>query len=238
MDIVDRQTGPLRHNVSSSLLADQVHTALRDWIATGKWQPGKRLRIREVAALVGTSEMPVREAFRRLEQAGLLTVEPYKGATVRTLSIDELEQIYDVRIMLEAEAARLGALRSDESVVQEMSHHWKLLQEASDRGDVNAAVAEDEKVLNAVYRRGRNGVLVRLVNELWDASRAYKTLWSTNAIEQGLGAWDHVPRLIEAVRRHDGETAHTIMAQTYADAGATVRGLLAPASTGTKSSSA
>lgn len=232
MRTMDTTEGPqrtLKHRVTSSLLADQVHAALRDWIATGEWPPGKRLRIREVAALVGTSEMPVREAFRRLEQAGLLTVEPYKGATVRALSIDELEQIYDVRIMLEAEAARLGVARADDTVVAEMTRHWQLLQEASERGDVTDAVAEDENVLNAVYQRGRNAVLVRLVNELWDACRPYKSLWSINAMEQGLDAWDHVPQLIDAVDRRDADRAHEIMARTYRDAGATVRGLLAPA---------
>ncbi|OUS92139.1 hypothetical protein CA951_29985 [Rhodococcus sp. NCIMB 12038] len=44
---------------------------------------------------MGTSVMPVREAFRRLEQAGLIVTEPYRGASVRELSIDELEYVYD-----------------------------------------------------------------------------------------------------------------------------------------------
>jgi DNA-binding GntR family transcriptional regulator len=113
-------------------------------------------------------------------------------------------------------------------VVAEMTDHWQLLQEASERGDVTDAVAEDENVLNAVYRRGANEVLVRLVNELWDACRAYKTLWSINAIEHGIDAWHHVPMLIEAVGNRDADAAHAIMARTYTDAGATVRGLLTP----------
>jgi DNA-binding GntR family transcriptional regulator len=221
-------TENLQHRVASSLLADQVHAALRGWIADGSWAPGKRLRLREVAALVGTSEMPVREAFRRLEQAGLITVEPYKGATVRTLSIDELEQIYDVRIMLEGEAARLGAAEAGAQVVETMTTHWQLLQAASERGDVTGAVTEDERVLDAVYAVGRNHVIQRLVHELWDGCRPYKSLWSVNAIEQGLAAWAHVPRLIEAVSRQDAEAAGSIMERTYREARATVRSLLEP----------
>lgn len=225
-DIAD-PTGGLQHRVSSSLLGDQVHDALRGWIARGDWSPGKRLRIREVAALVGTSEMPVREAFRRLEQAGLIVVEPYKGATVRVLSIDVLEQIYDVRIMLEAEAARLGAIHADESVIEAMEHHWNLLQAASEGGDVVEAVAQDERLLDAVYSVGGNEVITRLVHELWDNCRPYKSLWVVNAVEQGLSAWSHIPQLLEAVARNDSDAAHSIVQQTYRDARATVRRLLA-----------
>ena len=219
----------LSHRISTSLLADQVHAALRDWIASGAWPPGKRLRIREVAAAVGTSEMPVREAFRRLEQAGLITVEPYKGATVRSLSIDSLEQIYGVRIMLEAEAARLGVEGAGDDVIATMTTHWERLQSASERGDIGEAVAEDERVLDAVYSTGSNEVLVRLIHELWDSCRPYKSLWTINALAQGVDAWNHIPRLIEAVERHDAQVAYDVMAKTYADARATVRRLLEPA---------
>ena len=83
------------HSSSSNLLADRVYETLRGHIAQGHWAPGTQLRIREVAALVGTSVMPVREALGRLEQAGLIVTEPYRGASVRELSIDELEYVYD-----------------------------------------------------------------------------------------------------------------------------------------------
>lgn len=224
-DIAD-PAGGLQHRVSSSLLGDQVHDTLRRWIVNGDWQPGKRLRIREVAQLVGTSEMPVREAFRRLEQAALIVVEPYKGATVRALSVDELEQIYDMRIILEAEAARLGAGRANEKVVAAMEHHWDLLQAASERGHVAEAVAQDEKLLDALYLVGGNEVLIRLVHELWDSCRPYKSLWVINAVEHGLSAWGHITQLLDAVARKDSTAAHFIMQQTYRDARATVWGLL------------
>lgn len=66
--------------------------------------------------------------FRWLEQAVLLTVEPYKGATVRAMSFDELEQMYEVCIMLEAEAVRRGATSADDLAVESIQRHWALLQ--------------------------------------------------------------------------------------------------------------
>lgn len=220
---------PLKRKVASSLLADQVFDALRGWIAAGEWAPGRQLRIKEVATLVGTSEMPVREAFRRLEQAGLIVIEPYKGATVRRLSIDELEHVYDVRIMLEPEAGRQGARHADAGVLEAMHRHWRLLQEASERGDIAEAVAQDEFLLAALYGSGPNDILTTMVRELWDKCRPYKNLWVANAVDQGLSTWGYLTHLLDAVAAHDADRTFTILDQTYRDARATVRGLLEPA---------
>ncbi len=214
------------HRVESSPLADQVYEVLRHRITRGEWQPGTQLRIKEVAALVGTSDMPVREAFRRLAQTGLIVLEPYKGATIPVLRIADLEHIYDVRIMLEAEAGRQGAQRADASVVENMRQHWQLVQQASDRGDLVEAVLEDENVLNALYRAGENDVLVGLVNTLWDSCRPYKSLWAANAMEQGLAAWSHIPALIDAASKKDSHLAYRILERTYLDARALLRQLL------------
>jgi DNA-binding GntR family transcriptional regulator len=214
------------YRVSSSLLADQVFEALRGRIAQGEWEPGEQLRIREVATLVGTSDMPVREAFKRLEQAGLIVVEPYRGATVRELSIDELEHVYDIRIMLEPAAARGGMERCDNAVLETMRRHWRLLQDAAERGDVVEAAAQDEYLLSALYNAGDNVELAKMVRNLWDICRPYKNLWITNAVEHGLSTWSHLTQLLAAVERHDSDAAHDILEQTYRDARATVRQLL------------
>ena len=71
--------------VIAAPLAHQVFDTLRGWIVNGQLQPGYRLRVRDVAAMVGTSVMPVREAIGRLVETGLAIHEPYKGARVRAL---------------------------------------------------------------------------------------------------------------------------------------------------------
>jgi DNA-binding GntR family transcriptional regulator len=217
---------PLRHRVEASLLTAQVFETVRGWIAAGKWPPGHHVRIREVAAEMGTSEMPVREAFRRLEQAGLISVEPYKGATVRQLNIDELEHVYDVRIMLEPEAGRQGVQFADAYVVDTMRHHWRLLQDASERGDIAEAVAQDEYLLDALYSAGRNDILTKMVRGLWDTCRPYKNLWVRNAIDRGVSTWGYLADLMDAVAAGDGDRAFSILDQTYRDARALLRSML------------
>ena len=71
---------------------------------SGELPAGARLRVRDLALQVGTSVMPVREAIRRLEEAGLAERVPHKGAVVRGLTLTELEHVYDVRILLKTEA--------------------------------------------------------------------------------------------------------------------------------------
>src|SRR6185437_17137139 len=92
-----------------TLLTDQVYAVLHEAIISGDLPAGTRLRVRDLAAQVGTSVMPVREAIRRLEEAGLAERSPHKGAVVKGLTLPELIHVYDVRRMLEVEAARLGA---------------------------------------------------------------------------------------------------------------------------------
>src|SRR3954447_20082155 len=75
---------------------------------SGELPAGARLRVRDLALQVGTSVMPVREAIRRLEEAGLAERVPHKGAVVKRLTLTELEHVYDVRILLETAAAGLG----------------------------------------------------------------------------------------------------------------------------------
>ncbi|WP_081314306.1 GntR family transcriptional regulator [Rhodococcus pyridinivorans] len=216
----------LEHRVTTSLLVDQVFDALRSRIARGEWAPGTLLRIREIATLLGTSEMPVREAFRRLTQAGLLKAAPYKGATVRVLSIDELEHVYDVRLMLEPQAGRLGAMNANEAAIAAMRHHRQLLEDAADRGDVVEAVAQDEHFLTALYEASGNHLLVNTIRGLWDTCRPYKNLWVTNAIERGMATWTHLSPLLEAAEQHDATAAFAVLEQTYQDARAVVRQLL------------
>lgn len=76
-----------------------VHDLLRESIIHGKYQPGERLVIDEVAARLGVSQIPVREAVRQLEADGLIAFEPYTGATITQFSPD---LAYEIFALLEA----------------------------------------------------------------------------------------------------------------------------------------
>ena len=83
-----------------SIIADE----LRHSIKSGKLRPGTALRQELLAADFATSRIPVREALRQLEAEGLVSISPNKGATVVSLSTEELREIFEIRALLEPAA--------------------------------------------------------------------------------------------------------------------------------------
>jgi DNA-binding GntR family transcriptional regulator len=208
-------------------LAKQVFNTLRGWIVSGSLEPGSRLRVRDVAEMVGTSVMPVREAIRQLSEAGLVIHEPYKGARVRGLSTAELEQAYDVRRLLEGEAARLGAASADATVVAGMRAHHEALTAAAQAGDVTETLHRDEELLDELYRLADNPILLEIVHSLWDRCRPYKALWAGGPDRLGqVEIWAYQTSLIDAVEANDGKTAETIVRDLYAGAKVALRAML------------
>ena len=93
--------------------ADIVYDALRKAIVEGDLAEGENLRQDQIAQMFNTSRIPVREALSRLEQHGLITTERYKGAVVAGLSIEEIDEIFEFRALVEAEVIRLAVPNLD-----------------------------------------------------------------------------------------------------------------------------
>src|SRR5881275_3027872 len=82
-------------------LAEKAFSALHDAIVRGELAPGSRLRIEDLAHELEMSPMPIREALRRLDAAGLVEHVPHRGARVRELSLQDLSEVYDLRLTVE-----------------------------------------------------------------------------------------------------------------------------------------
>lgn len=100
---------------------DRVHARLRQGILDGTYAQGTRLGEAELAEALGVSRTPVREALRRLSSEGLLSTSPNKGARVRTWSVGELSDIFDLRVLLEGHAAAVAASRVTGDQVRQMT---------------------------------------------------------------------------------------------------------------------
>lgn len=216
--------------VVTAPLADQVFTKLRAEIISGELPPGHRLRVREVAEAVGTSVMPVRIAIRQLVEAGLADQEPYKGARVRGVDPEELEAVYDMRILLESEGARLGALNADDELVERMERMWQELEQAAEADDPTEALHLDERLLGELYRASGNMVLVELIRGLWDRSWPYKVLWTGQKGSDATHIWRFKPELIAAARSRNGDAAQQLIRHSYETARTAIRDLLSASS--------
>ncbi|MBY0265953.1 MAG: GntR family transcriptional regulator [Burkholderiales bacterium] len=90
-------------------IPDRIAEVLRERVIDGSYAPGQRLTEAVIAAEFGVSHGPVRDALRLLEQSGLVTIQPYRGAQVTELSTEDVRQMYEVREALVGLRARQAA---------------------------------------------------------------------------------------------------------------------------------
>lgn len=216
-------------HLEPTLLTDRVYAMLHDAIMSGELPAGSRLRIRDIAAQVGTSVMPVREAIRRLEESGLAEREPHKGAVVKGLTLAELVHVYDTRRLLEAEAARLGAERISLADCARMEAAYDDMLTAIEEERVVDYLDFDEALLGILYEASGNPVLVNVIKSLWQHCRAYKIVGATGTL--GPAGEDTLSRfqkeLLRAARAQDGAAAATASAASLDDATERIRAQLA-----------
>jgi DNA-binding GntR family transcriptional regulator len=106
-------------------VVDQVADALRARILSGGLPEGRQLRQETLAAELGVSRIPLREAFRRLEAEGLLTIAPHRGAVVSVLSLEEIAELFDLRAMIEPDLiARACRALTDCELRQDPRRLW------------------------------------------------------------------------------------------------------------------
>lgn len=121
------QRRPTVGNLENALLRERARAAIRNAIAAGTLRPGEQIVEADMAAAIGVSRSPVREALRHLEQQGLVVSIPHRGTFVAELTGEDLEEIVLLRAALEGLAARLAVdrmgrrdLRTLEEIVERM----------------------------------------------------------------------------------------------------------------------
>ena len=183
--------------ISRTVLRDQIKDLLLQRIASGELKPGERLVETRIAAELGTSQAPVREALRDLELLRLVDSEPFKGARVRAFGDEELVEVYPVRAALEELAAKLAAKRLAGDV-SALEAEVEAMRDAARRGDVNALVRHDIAFHRLVVEAAGNPILEQCWKSLGVEGRITITLYGTSIAPQE-AAELHAP-LLEAIR--------------------------------------
>ena len=101
-------------------LAEVAYQQVRDAILSGALAAGQSLGQEEIASRIGTSRVPLREALQRLEAEGLVMLRPRRGYVVTSLDPEEIQDIFDIRMMLEERAGYLATLKATDEDVREV----------------------------------------------------------------------------------------------------------------------
>lgn len=175
-----------------------VLASVRKAILSGVMGPGARLRQEELADVFGTSRIPVREALRALEYEGLVTSEPHRGFTVTTLDADDVEEVYDLRILLESEAVRLALPLLTDDDLEELEVIFQGMQAAATPDEQLAARERFYVRLYSVTGRPRLVALIMRLRQ--EVARVLR--WAT--IQHSSSIHEH---FFEAVRVGDADRA-------------------------------
>jgi DNA-binding GntR family transcriptional regulator len=196
MEALRRIIDATRHETITA--QELVLSALREAILSGILAPGARLRQEELADVFGTSRIPVREALRALEYEGLVSSEPHRGFTVTALDADDVEEVYDLRILLESHALRLALPLITDEDLEEIEALYNQMTTATDPDEELAARERFYIRLYSVTGRPRLvGLIVRLRQEVARALR-----WPT--LQHAPSIHEH---FFEAVRMGDTDRA-------------------------------
>lgn len=209
-------------NTAQDLTAqDLVLSSLREAILTAALPPGTRLRQEKLAEVFGTSRIPVREALRALEYEGLVTSMPRRGFSVTELDADDIEEVYDLRILLESHAVRLAVpLITDEDLQVLEDLYAEMVAAAS--GDEQLAARERfySRLYSITGRPRLVGLIARLRQEIARSLR-----WPTLQ-----HAPEHHGRFFESIRAGDADGAAAQLTSHYRRVAILIRRYLRDAS--------
>jgi DNA-binding GntR family transcriptional regulator len=148
-------------------LADRAYEQLRHALTTGSFHPGQKLTIRKIAAVLGISATPARDAISRLLSERVLESGPNRTVSVPTLDREKVRQIYLLRTSLEGMAAELAAPKIDAGTIESLERTQLALIAALDRNDYKRVLSENEEFHFGIYRRSDVPLLVETIESLW-----------------------------------------------------------------------
>jgi DNA-binding GntR family transcriptional regulator len=193
----------LRTRSLSSVLEGEIERL----ILNGEIAPGRKINENQLALRFGTSRGPIREALRSLEGSGLVETIPNRGAFVRSMSVDEVREIYEVRAALFALAGRLLAERATPEIVLRLDGFIQRMEQATQEQDFDSYYPLNVDFHAFILDACGNATLARQ----YRAFVQRLTLFRARSLVQGGGLnvsnREH-REMVEAIRARDPDWAH------------------------------
>lgn len=187
-------------------LREIVYEQLKRQILTGRITPGTRMMEVELADEMGVSRTPVREAIRKLEKEGLVTIEPRKGAYASDISVKDMVDTLEVREDLEGLAAALAAERMTEEQIDELVKITEGYSEAILNSDTEKIIHYDEKFHKHIVSCSGNKTLIQLSEIVQELALRFRYIYYDD-----FSRYENMPvehrQIIAAITSGDADTA-------------------------------
>jgi DNA-binding GntR family transcriptional regulator len=185
-------------------IAQHAVEGLRRALIAGELAPGDKIRQEEVAASLGVSLSPVREALATLEQEGQVTYRPRRGYFVTEFDVDDLREIYELRALLEERSARRALPLLGEDALGRVADAARDCADAVGAGDVAAELEANRRFHFGLLESPGQTQALRVIRQLWDSTETYRAMYynAPAARREALAAHE---RIIDAARGRDAE---------------------------------
>ncbi len=196
----------LKVDRSTKTLRELTLEKMRGAIFNGHFQPGTRLVERQLCEQLDVSRSVVREVLRHLETEGLIETIPHQGPIVASMDADRAAQIYEIRALLEGQAARLCAEKASDEAIEHLASLNDDTQEAFRKNDFQAVLARTSIFYKAMFTAAGFNMawdIVQSLNARINQLRAM-TISSTGRCTT---ASDEMARIVKALRDRDPQAA-------------------------------
>ncbi len=204
--------------------SDLVAERIRQRILSGGLVPGQRLVLRVFAEEFSCSEIPVREAFRSLEAAGLVDIVPHSGARVAPFDPKLVAELTQVRALLEPAATCAAAPHLTAGDLAEIAGLIERMERCAASGDAAGYGSLNRAFHDTILRRCPNRRLVTLISDLWDEAERGRIVYQRDPDHMRVSSAHH-RRIFRAIEAGDGEELAAAMREHSGFAVASVREL-------------
>jgi DNA-binding GntR family transcriptional regulator len=204
-------------------LHDRAYHELRKAIMSGAIRPGATITIRAMAAALGTSPMPVREALRRLVAERALETLPTRSVTLPTMTPSRFDEICRIRVALEGMVSETAASRISPEALRRMQQiHTEMHRLKPNR--TADYLAKNQELHFTLYEAAAMPVAMQMIESLWLQAGPHLNLCIAE-VGFGMGE-DHHSTLLEALGRHSAKSVRTAIEADISDAAKVIRKFL------------
>ncbi|MBS1881743.1 MAG: GntR family transcriptional regulator [Actinobacteria bacterium] len=195
--------------------ADVAYREIRQWIAGDVYAPGSRLPEGQLASSLGFSRTPIRSALVRLSVEGLVELIPKRGAFVAKWALEDIEEIFDLRVALESYAAALAARKIGAEEIERLKALAAQMEAALANGEDDSSYIDESTELNAEFHRilieaARSHQLGSMLTAVLELPLMHRTIAELGPVRLDR-AWLEHRDLITAMETRDAGLAESVM---------------------------
>ena len=217
MSALDRITSIKRPSLHKELI-----DRLRNMIIEGVLAAGEKVPERALCEKLGVSRTPMREALKVLAADGLLTLEPNRGARVRAITLDDLEEVFPLMGALEALAGELACANISDTQLIELRKTHELMLECFHASDMSGYFRHNQRIHEIIMDAAGNSTLSSMYQSLAVRIRRARYLANMSS-ERWQQAVEEHEEIIVALDGRDGQLLGAILKRHLANKFATVR---------------